>query len=305
MNFPTSSIIIRALNEAEHLPDLFAGIQNQLVQPTEIILVDSGSSDETIKIAQDNGANICHIAPKDFSFGRALNLGCAASSSDVLVFVSAHVYPTDEHWLKNLLAPFSDADVVLSYGRQTGDHRSKFSELELLHRWFPDNSVKDQKTPFCNNANCAVRRSWWDKIKYDESLTGLEDMHWAKQALQAGGKLTYRADATIVHIHDEDWQKTRNRYRREAIAHRKIFADQHIGLTSAAALLLTSIGRDYLAAIGQRKLFKNLLSIPAFRSAQYLGTWEGFREREQVTEELRRRFYYPKGFDLKSSKEQS
>ena len=41
------SVIIRALNEAEHLPALFEGIQSQSRQPDEIILVDSGSTDNT------------------------------------------------------------------------------------------------------------------------------------------------------------------------------------------------------------------------------------------------------------------
>ena len=90
--------------------------------------------------------------------------------------------------------------------------------------------------------------------------------------------------------------KTRNRYRREAIAHRRIFHDQHVNLFEALGLFLLSTGRDYLAAAARRRLWSNLASIPKFRAAQYLGTWEGFRHRGDVSTSLRRRFYYPKGF---------
>jgi rhamnosyltransferase len=89
---------------------------------------------------------------------------------------------------------------------------------------------------------------------------------------------------------------TRNRYRREAIAHRRIFHDQDINLFEALGLFLLSTGRDYLAAAARRRLWSNLASIPRFRAAQYLGTWEGFRHRGEVSTSLRRRFYYPKGF---------
>jgi len=295
-----TSIVIRALNEAEHLPALFSGLLRQTRQPEQVILVDSGSNDDTVAIAEAHGVDIIHIAPADFSFGRALNVGCEAATGDVLVFVSAHVYPTDEHWLANLIAPFHDAATALSYGRQTGDHRTKFSEMQLLRQWFPDVSDPDQATPFCNNANCAVRRNLWTQNPYDETLTGLEDLAWAERALADGGRIAYRADATVAHIHDEDFSRIRNRYRREAIAHRQIFPDQRLGTLEAIALCAANVGRDCLAAISRRKLRGNLADILRFRTAQHFGTWEGFRTYGEVSAELKRRFYYPKGMDIRS-----
>ena len=120
MSQPTISLVVRALNEAEHLSALFTGLLRQEVKPTEVILVDSGSTDDSVAIATAHGARIVHIRPEDFSFGRSLNVGCAAAIGEILVFVSAHVYPLDEFWLGNLVAPFHDPAVVLSYGRQTG-----------------------------------------------------------------------------------------------------------------------------------------------------------------------------------------
>lgn len=298
----TTSIVIRALNEAEHLPALFSGILRQTVQPDQVILVDSGSADDSVAISEAHGADIVHIAPAEFSFGRSLNVGCAAATGDILVFVSAHVYPIDEHWLSNLIEPFEDEQTVLSYGCQTGDHRTRFSEIQLLRQWFPERSDLDQTTPFCNNANCAVRRSEWRDHPYDEELTGLEDMHWAQRALARGGRLAYRADAGIVHLHDERFARVRNRYRREAIAHRRIFDDQHLGAFEALALFLATVGRDYLAAIPRRQFVTNIVDIPAFRAAQYLGSWEGFRSRGEVSAELKRRFYYPKSIGSRASR---
>lgn len=297
---PSTTIVIRALNEAEHLPALFSGLLRQTLAPDQVVLVDSGSTDDSVAIAEAHGADIVHIAPNDFSFGRSLNYGCTAATGNVLVFVSAHVYPVDEHWLANLVAPFVDDDLVLSYGHQTGDHRTKFSEMQLMRQWYPDVSDPDQRTPFCNNANCAVRRDWWQRRFYDEQLTGLEDLDWAQWALAEGGRIAYRADASIAHIHDEHFPRIRNRYRREAIAHRRIFDDQRMGAFEALMLFGANVGRDYLAAIPRKRLVKNLIDIPVFRAAQYLGTWEGFRTRGDVSSELKRRFYYPKPLPRRS-----
>jgi glycosyltransferase involved in cell wall biosynthesis len=289
------SVVIRALNEAEHLPALFSGLLRQSRGPDQVILVDSGSTDDTVAIASAHGAEIVHIAPEEFSFGRSLNRGCARATGDVLVFASAHVYPLDEKWLDLLVAPFDRPEVGLVYGRQTGDDRTHFSELQVLRKWFPEISDDDQQTPFCNNASCAVRASAWRELPYDETLTGLEDLDWANRALAAGWTIVYEARAAIAHIHDESFAQVRNRYRREAIAHRRIFHDQHMTLPSALGLFALTVGRDYLAAMHRGRLLRNLFEIPTFRAAQYLGTWEGFRHRGEVSTSLRRRFYYPAG----------
>lgn len=293
------SIVIRALNEAEHLPRLLKGIARQTLQPDEIILVDSGSTDSSREICIQAGAKVVSISPSEFTFGRALNLGCEISKGEILVFVSAHVYPIDEFWLEKLVNPFKDnIDVALVYGRQIGDDRSHFSETEIMRRWFPENSDHDQKHPFCNNANCAVRKDVWETNPYDENLTGLEDMAWAKYALSKGHRIWYESGAVITHVHEETISQTMNRYRREGLAHKEIFGHQKMGFFEALFLFFANTLRDYVAAIPRRRLFNNFLSIPKFRYAQFRGAWMGLRQHEHPTSELKRRFYYPKGFTL-------
>lgn len=292
----TVSLVVRALNEAEHIGTLLEAAARQTRPPDEVILVDSGSTDQTVEIASSLGAHVVHIAPSDFSFGRALNLGCKHAIGDVLVFASAHVYPTDHAWLERLVEPFYDDAVALVYGGQVGDERTQFSEFQVLRRWFPAQSDFDQTHPFCNNANCAVRRSVWQALPYDEGLTGLEDLDWANRARALGHRLVYMAPASVVHVHEESFRQTVTRYRREAIAHKRIFGDQRLSSSEAFVLFLANTVRDYITAVLERDIVTNIVSIPRFRLAQFSGSYLGFRETEQVTTELKRRFYYPGGW---------
>ena len=98
------SIVIRAFNEAEHLPVLFHGIKQQTIQPDEIILVDSDSSDNTADIAREHNCKILSIAKQDFTFGRSLNLGCKHANGDVIVICSAHCFPKRRDWIEQLMA---------------------------------------------------------------------------------------------------------------------------------------------------------------------------------------------------------
>ncbi len=73
------SLIIRTYNEEKHIGRLISGIRLQSFQnpvSMELIIVDSGSTDSTVSIARGLGAKILSINKQDFSFGRALNLGC-------------------------------------------------------------------------------------------------------------------------------------------------------------------------------------------------------------------------------------
>jgi len=290
------SIVIRSFNEEEHIGSLLAGIGHQSLQPTQIVLVDSGSTDRTVEIAQKFGVDVVTIDPESFSFGRSLNLGCEAATGDLIVIASAHVRPEYDTWLELLTAPLADEEVALAYGRQRGDHRTRFSEAQILARWFPNRSDLRQDHPFCNNANAAIRRASWEGQRYDEQLTGLEDLAWAREAIEKGSHIAYVAEAPVIHVHEESWSQVANRYRREALAHRRIFHDQRIGMFDAIRLCAANIVSDYYHAIRDGVLFSNLGSIPAFRAAQFWGTYTGFSEQGAVTDAVRRRFYYPRGF---------
>lgn len=287
--------MIRCYNEEQHIGRLLSGIIQQTVQDVEIIIVDSGSTDATLLIASRYPVKVLSIRPEDFSFGRSLNLGCQAATSEFLVIASAHVYPVYQDWLERLLAPFSDPQVALAYGKQRGNEITKYSEHQVFARWFPSESNLSQDYPFCNNANAAIRRSLWERLPYNEALTGLEDLHWAKQVIQLGYKIAYASEAEIVHVHNETPRRIFNRYRREAIALKHIFPQEQFNLWDFIRLLITNVASDYYHAKHDRVLTKNLLSIPTFRSMQFWGTYQGFTQQGPITSQLKHTFYYPRG----------
>lgn len=287
------SAVIRAYNEEEHIGRLLEGFEQQTVKPDEIIVVDSGSTDATVAIAEANGCTIIPIDKSEFSFGRALNRGCAAASGDVLVIASAHVYPVYNTHVEHMISAFDRDNVAIAYGRQVGDARTKFSESRVMLKWFPTQNIWDQGHPFSNNANAAVLKSVWEEASYDESLTGLEDLDFATKAIARGYKIAYVADAPVVHVHEESWGVTRNRYRREAIAYSRIVDGSKMTLPAAVGLAISNVFGDYKDAVKAGCVRGNILEIPLFRTAQFLGAWEGFRAPDNVSNQLLQRFYYP------------
>ena len=291
---PSASIVIRCFNEEKHIGNLLEKIKQQNFNGIEVVIVDSGSTDQTLLIVERYPVKLVQVAPEEFTFGYALNCGCAVANGDILIFASAHVLPTHDDWIEQLIKHFEDPRVSLVYGRQVGADTTKYSENQVFKKMFPAESNFQQGTPFCNNANSAIRADLWRKRPFDETLAGLEDLDWAKWSIEQGYLISYNARAEVSHIHQEAAKKIRNRYMREAIALKQIYPGAHMYFMEFLFMLISNIVQDIIRAVWDRKLFGNAYEILVFRLMQYWGTFKGLRYRSEVTRDIIRQFYYPR-----------
>ena len=286
------SLVVRTYNEERYLDRVLAAARSCGPLLTEIVIVDSGSNDATLDIANAHGAKIVHIEKTDFSFGRSLNLGCAAAKGEVVVFLSGHCIPPDENWLKNLLQPFSDPQVAGVYGRQVGGEGTKYSEARVFEKYYPLMEAS-QGAAFCNNANAALRRSIWNRFKFDELLTGLEDIAMGKKLTEAGFRIAYAPEASVMHLHHETWAQVRRRYEREAIALRHINPGLHLSLAEAAACFVSACFFDLCAAMRTRGGMTRLPEIVLYRLHQFAGSWRGSRAHRELGAREKITYFFP------------
>lgn len=290
-----ASIVIRTLNEAKHLGRLFEGINEQNYSDWEVILVDSGSTDGTLDIAQQYGANIHHIPKDQFTYGRSLNLGCEQAQGQYLVFASGHVWPVTNNWLGNLIKPFDDPTVAMVYGRQQGTDGSRLSELRDLSITFGRASTVLVDEAKGNNGNGAIRRDLWLNQPFDESLPGLEDVDWAHKAERNNHHIYYAADAAVYHFHDESLRQVYRRYLREAIAAKRMFPYYRFTKSDLAKGLPYFILRDILYAFRERKKRK-VIHVPGTRIAQFLGNYHGVRYHKSLAGQVMDRVKIPQSY---------
>ncbi len=292
---PSCSLVIRAYNEQAHLGRLLDGVLQQSTREVEIVLADSGSTDHTLEVAALYPVKVVHIPPAEFTFGYSLNTAIHHSQGEFIVLASAHVYPVYPDWIESLLAPFADPQVGLTYGKQRGSAENNFAEQQIFQHWYPDQSKPRQSTPFCNNANAAIRRSLWENCPYDENLPGLEDLDWANRIMALGNSISYVAEAEVIHIHAETPRAVYNRYRREAMAFKRIFPHENYHLGNLVHHLTTNILSDARQAARQHKLLACLDELTWFRWMPFWGTYQGYRQSGPLTWQLRQTFYYPSG----------
>lgn len=290
------SIVFRALNEEKWFGEALEACLKQRTPnvEVEIVLVDSGSTDRTLEIAQAYGCRIVHIRKSDFTFGRSLNYGCDAATGQYLALISAHCIPAHETWLENLIAPLRAGAVDYSYGKQIGHTVSRFSEHQIFAKYFPDHDKLPQDGFFVNNANAALTKNTWRKYQFDEAVTGLEDMVLGKAIVADGGKVGYVADAPVFHIHEETFQQTRRRYYREALVLREIMPEIHFTFGDFLRFTTAAVFNDFSEALNERVFFRKAPEIMTFRAMQFYGAWRGHNEHRVLSRAQKESYYYPR-----------
>jgi rhamnosyltransferase len=195
-----ASIVIRTKNEEALLGLTLSKVFSQTLADIEVIVVDSGSTDRTLEIAQKFPVQIVEIRPQDFTYGRALNVGYAKAQSNLVVSLSAHAIPLITDWLKLLLDHFEDPRVAGVWGEETTS----------VSRQVPPKIYRQDLSTFLDdvyigfsNANGAVRRAIWQAHPFREDLPATEDKEWAYWALSAGYVIVKDSRALVLHNHRE------------------------------------------------------------------------------------------------------
>jgi rhamnosyltransferase len=206
-----ASIIIPTKNAGARFDQVLkAIIKNRVDFDYEVIIVDSGSTDNTKDITKNFPVKLIEIGPLSFSHGGSRNIGAEDAQGEILVFLSQDSIPKDEMWLANLLKGFDDTEVAGIFGRQIPNTDASGMEKFFLEYTYPDSRViKDSINPdhctlqdmFFSNVNSAIRKTFWENNKFREDLIMSEDQAWAKDVLIKKKKIIYEPKAAVYHSH--------------------------------------------------------------------------------------------------------
>jgi len=195
------SIIIRTKNEERWIGLCLDSIFKQTYKNFEIIIVDNFSTDQTLKkIKKYKIKKIINI--KKYYPGKSLNLGINNSNGEFITFISAHCIPVNNKWLANLVKTISESNNYAGvYGRQQPMKFSPYiDQRDLLITFGLDKKIQI-KDSFFHNANSIIRRIVWQKIKFDEKTSNIEDRIWAKKIIKLKMNIVYQPSAGVFHYH--------------------------------------------------------------------------------------------------------
>lgn len=207
-----ASIIVLTKNGEKYLRAVLSALFSQtLIDRSEVIVIDSGSSDATISIVRDfPEAHLHQIRPEEFGHGVTRNLGASIANGEFLVFIPQDATPASEHWLESLLKPFGNPMIAGVFGRQAPRPEANAMESWFLGHAYPlhpsENFLSDGEEAslakcFFSTVGGALRASVWSRHPFRNDVVMSEDQAWSKEVMLAGFGIAYSPGATVLHSH--------------------------------------------------------------------------------------------------------
>ncbi len=219
------SIIIPTKNGGELFRESLEMIYSQnIALQLEVIVIDSGSTDQTLQVCADYPVKLIRIAASSFNHSATRNLAISAAQGELCVLTVQDAVAVDRKWLGKLVAPLQNNKRVAGvFGQQVS--RAEASPLSRCckqlwyQEWKNDWDQESEQLPVASdgwkelsgeqkrryarfdNVNSCIRKSVWKDIPFPD-VSYAEDTAWAMGVLSAGFSVYWQPNAKVFHSHE-------------------------------------------------------------------------------------------------------
>jgi rhamnosyltransferase len=213
-------IVIPVKNGYPEIKACIEGWLQQSVLPKKILVIDSGSTDNTLAyLSQIPEVEILSIAPEQFNHGATRNLGVVHATTNLLLFTVQDARPVNTQVLATMLNVLENNPKVDAVcGQQIVPHEPDKNPVDWFrpvdeptlnivtlsdHSQFNQLSPEEKKQQTAwDNVIALYRKTALLKWPFEAAVFG-EDLIWAKTCLLGGGTIAFQHAARVYHYHHE------------------------------------------------------------------------------------------------------
>jgi rhamnosyltransferase len=292
---PRATVVVLTYNGETYLDDLLLSVEAQEgAGETEILVIDSGSSDGTLDILRAHPTvRLVEIPNAEFSHGRTRDQAARLARGRYVAYLTQDAIPAGSHWLAELLLPFElDDRVALVTGRQIPRARAfplqKYEIVGAFRALGPDDATtlhggwvsppaerEVSRAAFHSDVNAAVRRARViDDLPFRD-VPYAEDQMMGREVIESGALKAYAGRAAVIHSNDLTLREFGRRIFDETVGLRRIGTPiARLRLRSQLALTLKGVLRDSFAIardpdFGVATKLRWLVTNPAYHARKW------------------------------------
>lgn len=191
------SLVIPVKNEADSLALLINSVNKQSYAPDEVVLVDGGSTDGTVKLAEkltagDNRFRV--IEAGDATPGRGRNVGTENARGEWIAYTDAGIELSDD-WLEKLAAKAAEnPEIDIVYGNYAPIHDSYFEKIAALAYVAPQNAAAHRDKSI---ASSLLKKKVWAAVGGFPDWRASEDLMFMEAAEKKDFRHVFAPEALI------------------------------------------------------------------------------------------------------------
>lgn len=249
------SLIITVFNEQNTILQFIKSVFNQSRLPDEIVIVDGGSTDNTVSVISNFSKKIKLIIKKgNRAVGR--NEAIRNATGEIILCSDAGCI-LDKNWVKNIIKPFDDKKVDVVAGYYRGLPKTIFQKCLIPYVLVMEDKVNPAEFLPASRSMAFRKRIWKNIGGFDEKFSHNEDYVFAKRLKKIGANIVFNKKAIV------NWIPRNNIKEVFKMFFRFAFGDSEAGILRNKVLYIFARYIFYLYLIALSILIKSpyLLSI--------------------------------------------
>ena len=276
------SFITTILNEENTIEALLASLAKQTKKPEEIIIVDGGSTDQTIKKIKhfqklNPSLKIALFIKKGANRSQGRNLAIKKAKNKIIAISDAGC-ELDKNWLKNITLPFKNSSIEVVAGYYKPKARSIFQKCVATYALIVPHRVKPKKFLPASRSMAILKKTWKKFAGFPEEFPDNEDFVFANTLKKGKAKIAFAKNALVY------WYPRSNLKSFWVMIYRFAKGDAFAGLRYVktatvlgryligALLLIVSFNHDCLL-ISWLLCASAYLTWPIFKNYRYVKKW--------------------------------
>jgi glycosyltransferase involved in cell wall biosynthesis len=213
------SVVIPTYNAGQEFYWLLRKLHAQKgLKQIQIVIVDSGSSDGTVRLAKQANCTVIEISQSEFSHSYARNLGADHATGEYLLFMVQDAYPIGDYWMygvirylidhkeQNLVAASCaeycrlDSDIMYDCNVNTHYEFLMCNDRDRIGEYRGDGHETLRAYGQLSDVSCFMARDVFNEYRYQGDYA--EDLDLGIRLIKDGYRIAMLASIKVIHSHN-------------------------------------------------------------------------------------------------------